>query len=93
VFCREGSGGLLALELLVTWLAAINPTGALVQAEPGEVIEADDFAAEWFEPVKAEKPKACGGGQCRHRADCADHYCPGRLSASLTGTEARHAHH
>jgi len=22
------------------------------------VIEADDFAAEWFEPVKAEKPKA-----------------------------------
>ena len=34
---------------------------------------------------KAEKPKACGGGQCRHRADCADRYCPGRLSASLTG--------
>jgi len=32
--------------------------GELVQAEPGEVIEADDFAAEWFEPVKAEKPKA-----------------------------------
>ena len=42
---------------------------------------------------KAEKPKACGGGLCRHRADCADHYCPGRLSASLTGTKARHAHH
>jgi hypothetical protein len=42
---------------------------------------------------KAEKPKACGGGLCRHRADCSDHYCPGRLSASLTGTEARHAHH
>ena len=42
---------------------------------------------------KAEKPKACGGGQCRHRADCADTYCPGRLSASLTGTKARHAHH
>ena len=38
-------------------------------------------------------PKACGGGQCRHRADCSDHYCPGRLSASLTGTKARHAHH
>ena len=35
---------------------------------------------------KAEKPKACGGGLCRHRADCADTYCPGRLSASLTGT-------
>ena len=29
--------------------------------------------------------KPCGGGQCRHRADCADRYCPGRLSASLTG--------
>lgn len=42
---------------------------------------------------KAEKPKACGGGQCRHRADCADTYCPGRLSASLTGTKARHARH
>lgn len=42
---------------------------------------------------KAEKPKACGGGQCRHRADCADRYCPGRLSSTLTGTEARHANH
>ena len=42
---------------------------------------------------KAEKPNACGGGLCRHRADCSDHYCPGRLSASLTGTEARHARH
>lgn len=42
---------------------------------------------------KADKPKACGGGQCRHRADCADRYCPGRLSSTLTGTEARHAHH
>ena len=43
---------------------------------------------------KAEKPKACGGGQCRHRADCSDHYCPGRLSATLsTGTEARHDRH
>ena len=36
--------------------------------------------------TKMVKPKACGGGQCRHRADCSDHYCPGRLSASLTGT-------
>ena len=34
---------------------------------------------------RPEKPKACGGGQYRHRADCADTYCPGRLSASLTG--------
>ena len=43
---------------------------------------------------KADKPKACGGGMCRHRADCSDTYCPGRLSASLAGTqEQRHAHH
>jgi len=39
---------------------------------------------------KADKPKACGGGQCRHRADCADVYCPGRLTASLLGGD-RHA--
>ena len=45
-------------------------------------------------PANASKPKACGGGQCRHRADCSDTYCPGRLSASLSGTEARrHASH
>jgi hypothetical protein len=38
--------------------------------------------------------KPCGGGLCQHRADCADTYCPGRLSASLAGTpKARHAHH
>lgn len=42
-------------------------------------------------PSGASKPMPCGGGQCRHRADCADTYCPGRLSASLTGTKARHA--
>ena len=43
---------------------------------------------------KADKPKACGGGMCHHRADCSDTYCPGRLSASLAGTqEQRHAHH
>ena len=42
---------------------------------------------------KADKPKACGGGMCRHRADCSDTYCPGRISASLAGTqEHRHAH-
>lgn len=40
------------------------------------------------------KPKACGGGLCRHQADCSDLYCPGRLSASLSGTqEQRHARH
>jgi hypothetical protein len=43
---------------------------------------------------KPKKPKACGGGICHHRADCADTYCPGRLSASLAGTqEHRHARH
>ena len=42
---------------------------------------------------KPKKPKACGGGMCRHRADCSDTYCPGRISASLAGTqEHRHAH-
>ena len=25
--------------------------GAYVEAEPGQTIEADDFAPEWFEPV------------------------------------------
>ena len=30
-------------------------------------------------------PKACGGGLCRHRADCSDHHCPGRLAANLSG--------
>jgi hypothetical protein len=45
-------------------------------------------------PANASKPKACGGGMCRHRGDCSDTYCPGRLSASLSGTEARrHASH
>jgi len=39
---------------------------------------------------KADKPKACGGGICHHRADCSDTYCPGRLTASLLGGD-RHA--
>jgi len=43
-------------------------------------------------PANASKPKACGGGQCRHRSDCSDHYCPGRLSAGLTGSD-HHARH
>ena len=43
-------------------------------------------------PTNASKPKACGGGQCRHRSDCSDHYCPGRLSASLSGSD-HHARH
>ena len=31
--------------------------GALVMAEKGEVIDADDFAEEWFEEVRPEKAK------------------------------------
>lgn len=31
--------------------------GVLVMAEPFEIIEADDFNEEWFEPFKS-KPKA-----------------------------------
>ena len=41
-------------------------------------------------PPPAIKP--CGGGLCRHRADCHDTYCPGRLTASLLGGH-RHARH
>lgn len=51
--------------------------------------KADHFGAA----TNMVKPKSCGAGLCRHQADCSDHYCPGRLSASLTGTEARHARH
>lgn len=40
---------------------APGPRGAwqgatLVMAEPGQVIEAEDFAPEWFEEVDAPKP-------------------------------------
>ena len=35
--------------------------GAYVEANPGEVVEADDFAPEWFEPVKADKAKPVKG--------------------------------
>lgn len=31
-------------------------------------------------PIATPKPRACGGGMCRHRADCADHHCPGRMA-------------
>jgi hypothetical protein len=38
-----------------------GPRGAwqgatLVMAEPGEVIEADDFEPEWFEEIEAKAP-------------------------------------
>ena len=35
---------------------------------------------------RVQQPKPCGGGMCRHRANCADHHCPGRLAATLAGT-------
>jgi len=59
-------------------------------ATPGH-IKAAPKAPDMGNPISA-RPKPCGGGMCRHRADCSDTYCPGRLSASLTGTqEQRHA--
>jgi hypothetical protein len=36
-------------------------------------------------PSGGTKPKACGGGMCRHRSDCADHYCPGRMANGISG--------
>lgn len=36
--------------------------------------------------------KPCGGGLCRHRADCADRYCPGRPSIKLPKVQ-NHAQH
>ncbi len=47
---------------------------------------------EYERAARVVKPKACGGGLCRHRGDCSDTYCPGRLSASLSGSD-HHAHH
>lgn len=52
---------------------------------PGHV-KAAPVAPGMGNPLSA-KPKACGGGICRHQADCSDLYCPGRLSASIAGTE------
>ena len=37
-----------------TWLG-----GVLVNADPGQVVEADDFAPEWFEETEA-KPEPAG---------------------------------
>ena len=46
---------------------------------------------------QATTPKLCGGGQCRHRADCHDHHCPGAVGARLDALrrtlDARHAQH
>ena len=37
--------------------------GAYVEAEPGQTIEADDFAPEWFEPVKPDPLDHDGDGR------------------------------
>lgn len=37
--------------------------GAFVQAEPGQAIEADDFAPEWFEVVEADPLDHDGDGR------------------------------
>lgn len=37
--------------------------GAFVQAEVGQEIEADDFASEWFEVVKADPLDHDGDGR------------------------------
>jgi hypothetical protein len=53
-----------AVKNITTGARGAYAKGVLVMAEPGEVIEADDFAGEWFaeeKPVKAEpapKPEA-----------------------------------
>ena len=47
---------------------------------------------EYERAARVVKPKACGGGLCRHRGDCSDTYCPGRPSAQLAGAD-HHAHH
>ena len=53
-----------AVKNISTGARGAYAKGVLVMADPGEVIEADDFAGEWFaeeKPVKAEpkpEPKA-----------------------------------
>ena len=48
-----------AVKNISTGARGAYAKGVLVMAEPGEVIEADDFAGEWFAeegPKRAEKP-------------------------------------
>ena len=62
-----------------------------IKAVPGFVNNGSLRSVGRFPPGEAA-PQPCGGGQCRQRADCADVYCPGRLTASLLGGH-RHARH
>lgn len=56
--------GLTQVKNISTGARGAYAKGVLVMAEPDEVIEADDFAGEWFaeeKPAKAEpkpEPKA-----------------------------------
>lgn len=50
--------GLTQVKNISTGARGAYAKGVLVMAEPGEVIEADDFAGEWFAeegPKRAEK--------------------------------------
>ena len=53
-----------AVKNISTGARGAYAKGVLVMAEPGEIIEADDFAGEWFaeeKPAKADpkpEPKA-----------------------------------
>lgn len=86
---------------MLIWLALPEPRkgkpNADIERQIKTLRQGADHAVQHRPRVRATSipsatlPKPCGGGLCRHRADCADHHCPGRLAASLTGTEHRHA--
>lgn len=44
--------------------------GAYVEAEPGQTIEADDYADEWFGVVDAPETDGKKGGAVRPKAKC-----------------------
>lgn len=48
---------LMKVKNISTGARGAYAEGALVMAEAGDIIEADDFADEWFEIVKAAKPE------------------------------------
>lgn len=50
--------GLVEVKNITNGPKGAYAEGALFMAEAGEVIIADDYSDEWFEVVKAEKPKA-----------------------------------
>jgi hypothetical protein len=40
-----------------------------------------------IDPAPYARSALTASGLCRHRADCSDHHCPGRLAANLSGTD------